>query len=175
MISTWILVASNFFFFGGVSVVFRWCHRKLKILVTPNVEPPDTGVPPFPVWWWLTCPCVCLCASRWPVTLWPFTLDRSCRAMSVSVSRSVSHDSISFFFLLSLSPSHKRSKIPPSYQTIYFPPLLSNFPLSSVKSTAKPDRNSPRGQKSRLVDFSQILPAILSQSASANLSRLKQT
>lgn len=39
------------------------------------------------VWWWLTCPCVCLCASRWPVTLWPCTLDRSRRAMSVSVSR----------------------------------------------------------------------------------------
>lgn len=39
------------------------------------------------VWWWLTCPCVCLCASRWPVTLWPCTLDRSRRAMSVSVNQ----------------------------------------------------------------------------------------
>lgn len=39
------------------------------------------------VWWWLTCPCVCLCASRWPVTLWPCTLDRSRRAMSISVSQ----------------------------------------------------------------------------------------
>ena len=37
------------------------------------------------VWWWLTCPCVCLCASRWPVTLWPCS--RSESPCHVSVSR----------------------------------------------------------------------------------------
>ena len=128
------------FFLAACLWVLFWCRRKrkLKIPVRLKVEPPDTGVPPFPVWWWLTCPCVCLCASRWPVTLWPFTLDRSCRAMSVSVSRSVSHDSISFFFLLFLSPSHKRSKIPPFNKKDFFSPLFSNFSLSSVESTAKP-------------------------------------
>lgn len=94
--------------------------------------------------------------------------------MSVSVSRSVSHDSISFFFLLSLSPSHKRSKFPPTdlKKKTFFPPLFSNFPLSSVESTAKTDRKPGSGQKSRLAEFVQILPVILSQSASADFEQI---
>lgn len=54
-------------------------HHRARL---PEVQTFISGV-----WWWLTCLCVCLCASRWPVTLWPCTLDRSRRAMSVSVSQ----------------------------------------------------------------------------------------
>lgn len=76
------------------------------------------------MWWWLTCLCVCLCASRWPVTLWPCTLSTGVAVPCLSLNRSVSHDPILDLFTLGIRITSLQfsllffALLPPLYQSL---------------------------------------------------------
>lgn len=88
--------------------------------------------------------CVCLCASRWPVTLWLYTINWSARPCHVLSQ--FSHDSISLCVLsvpvATIPSSNKKNTLKKYKPSRISHRILSTLPLSwKKKKTKKSEEN----------------------------------